>query len=108
MYQPAFVQQGNDIIINVHEEAGLAPQPISYRSLKGQIIDASNADMVFKITGTNFIKPLGSNPSDPRGRTLSLSLAEMALIADGARWVIIDRSGAVPVDLSKGAIRRYR
>jgi hypothetical protein len=108
MYPKAFVQQGDDIIISIHEDAGLPPTPISQRSARGAIIDSSAANIVFKVAAINFTKALAANPADPRGRMLSLTLAEAQNLGEGARWVILDLSGPVPVDLAKGMIRKYR
>lgn len=108
MYPKAFVQQDDDIIINIHDEAGLGATPISQRSVRGAIIDASAANIIFKVPAINFTKALAANPADPRGRMLSLTLTEAQALPDGARWVILDLTGPVPIDLAKGVIRKYR
>ena len=108
MYPKRFVQQGDDIILSIHEDAGLPATPISQRGLRGAIIDASAANIIFKVASINFTKALAANPADPRGRMLSLTDIEAKALPDGARWVILDLSGPVSIDLAKGVIRKYR
>lgn len=108
MYPNSFVQQGDDIILSLHDEAGLPATPVSQRSPQGAVIDSSAADIVFRVPSINFTKALTPSTTDPRGLIFALTAAEAASLPDGARWLFLDRSDAVPVDLAKGVIRKYR
>ena len=107
-YPAPIEQDGQDIVINVHEDGALALVPITLRDA-GKIIDASALAVSFRVKAINFTKALGVSPGDARGRGLSLTKAECAAIPDGARWAIFDDTDAAsPVDQGKGLFRKYR
>jgi hypothetical protein len=99
---------GGVLIINVHEDGALAAIPLSISAM-GQVINAAALTLVFRVKANAFSKVLGAHPTDPMGRSLSLTKAEAESLTDNAAWVIFDETVPTqPVDQLKGVIRKYR
>lgn len=93
-----------DLDIDVHTREGLS---IPFIEMEGDTqIDISTRDLVFEIKGVGVI-PLGAHPSDAKGRWLTIGDEIVRKIPkDGAEFILLNRSGDVPVVEWEGMIRR--
>lgn len=97
--------QGN---ITVPSDAGIPKIPISSRLTDGTPIDLSGVQMRFIVPG-RINKVLPEDPSNPLGKSLSIDLEEASkLSVKGNNFSVLDESGAIPMDVWSGVIRRSR
>jgi hypothetical protein len=107
-YPAPIEQDGSGLVINVHEDGALALIPFTVTAL-GQVINLAGRTMMFRVKQNAFAVALGAHPTDPMGRSLALTKANVAMISDNAGWVIFDETDpAMPVDHGKGVLRKYR
>jgi hypothetical protein len=94
----------DDLDIDVHTREGVSTPVIE---MEGDVqIDISTRDLTFEIKGIAAIV-LASHPTDPKGRWLTIGEDVVRKIPkDGAEFILLNRSGDVPVVEWEGMIRR--